>query len=160
MDTLTIGQVAARAGVGVETVRFYERRGLIRQPPRLGLGYRRYPEGTVLQISFIRHAKELGFTLGEIQELLALRVHPKRSCGPVRRKAEAKVLEVDEKLKGLRRLRKTLQKLVRACDERKPTSECPILDALEESSGAGTSSAHGRRSNRYGTLAVRQEEDE
>ncbi len=80
MKPLTIGKVASRAGIGIETIRFYEREGLIAEPPRRESGYRQYPEVAVSRLRFIRHAKELGFSLKEIKELFALRVDPETTC--------------------------------------------------------------------------------
>jgi len=78
---LTIGQVAKRSGIGIETLRYYERKGLVEEPPRTESGYRQYPEDVVARIRFIRRAKELGFKLSEISELLSLRVDPNTTCG-------------------------------------------------------------------------------
>lgn len=131
MGTLKTGQVAAAAGVGVETIRFYERQNLIAEPPRSPSGYRAYPEDAVDRIRFIRHAKDLGFTLNEIRDLLSLRVTSAGRCGAVKRKTEAKLSAIDEKIQSLQRIRRTLRKLVNHCDERAPTSDCPILGAME-----------------------------
>jgi MerR family mercuric resistance operon transcriptional regulator len=130
MSSFTIGQLARRAGVGVETVRFYERRGLIAQPPRRASGYREYPPEAISRITFIRRAKELGYTLKEIAELLELRVRPRRSCDAVKRNAEAKISDIEAKIESLRRMRKALRGLVNSCEKREATSECPILSAL------------------------------
>jgi MerR family mercuric resistance operon transcriptional regulator len=138
MQALTIGEVAKAAQIGVETVRFYEREGLIAEPPRRRSGYRQYPPDTVRRLRFIRRAKELGFTLKEIGELLDLRVAPARSCADVRALASAKIADVEAKLGDLARIQAALEKLARACRGKGPTSECPILDALdaqEESHG-------------------------
>ncbi|MBI2897941.1 MAG: heavy metal-responsive transcriptional regulator [Deltaproteobacteria bacterium] len=132
MESMTIGQVANAAGVGVETVRFYEREGLLAKPPRRPSGYRQYPPVAVRRIRFIKRAKDLGFTLGEIRELLALRVDPRTTCGDVRDRAEAKIADIDGKLLALQRMRAALVDLTKACSGRGPTSECPILDALDE----------------------------
>ena len=96
MASLTLGQLAQRARVGVETIRFYEREGLIPEPPRRPSGYRDYPPETVDRIVFIRRAKELGFTLKEINELLELRVRPRRNCSQVKQSADAKIAGIDE----------------------------------------------------------------
>ena len=128
---MTIGQLAERSGVGVETVRFYERRGLLTRPPRPGSGFRAYPAEAVARIVFIRRAKELGFSLKEIKQLLALRVRSPASCGRVKQRAEAKLADIEAKLIDLRRIKKTLSKLVTDCEQREPTAECPVLDALE-----------------------------
>jgi MerR family mercuric resistance operon transcriptional regulator len=135
MKPLTIGQVARNAGVGIETVRFYERQGLLEEPARKQSGYRQYGEDVVARLRFIRRAKELGFSLKEIKELLALRVDPTTTCAEVRSKAAAKVADVEQKIEALRRIRKALVKLTAVCRGRGPTSECPILDALDKETG-------------------------
>ena len=131
MGSFTIGQLAKRAGVGIETVRFYEREGLIPEPPRRPSGYRDYPPDTVTRIVFIRRAKELGFSLKEINELLDFRVRPRRSCARVQRSAEAKIADIDGKIANLQRMRRALKDLTRACEDRTPTTECPILSSLD-----------------------------
>ncbi len=131
MGSLMIGQLAQRAGVGVETVRFYEREGLISEPPRRPSGYRDYPPETVTRIQFIRRAKDLGFSLKEISELLELRVRPRRNCALGKRTADAKIADIDTKVAALRRMRRALTHLTKACEERTPTTECPILTSLD-----------------------------
>ena len=131
MGSLRIGQLAQRSGVGVETVRFYEREGLIPAPPRRPSGYRDYPLETVDRIVFIRRAKELGFSLKEISELLDLRVRPRHNCAHVKRNADAKIADIDIKMAALRRMRRALMDLTRACEQRAPTTECPILASLD-----------------------------
>jgi MerR family mercuric resistance operon transcriptional regulator len=130
MDHLTIGQLAKRAEVNIQTVRYYERRGLMPEPPRRESGYRQYPHDAVVRIQFIKHAKELGFSLKEISELLSLRVDPYTSCGDVKRRAEAKIAEIEDKIRALRRMKKALSRLAATCRGDGPTSECPILEAL------------------------------
>ena len=93
---MTIGLVARRAGVGVETVRFYERQGLIEEPPRRPSGYREYDDEVVSRLGFIRRAKELGFTLKEIKELLSLRRDPSTPAADVKRRAEAKIADIED----------------------------------------------------------------
>jgi MerR family mercuric resistance operon transcriptional regulator len=132
MDRLTIGQLAGRADVGVETVRFYERKRLIEEPPRLASGYRQYPPDAVARIRFIRRAKELGFSLKEIRELLALRLDPQTKCGDVRERAEEKLIDIREMIAALGRMRDTLERLTAACRDGGSVSECPILEAMEE----------------------------
>ncbi len=111
---LTIGKAAAEAGVSVETVRFYERRGLIEQPPK-GEGYRVYPAEMVARIRFIRQAQQIGFSLREVQELLLLRADPATGCADVRRQAAQKIEEVDRKIAGLQRVRAALETVISAC---------------------------------------------
>jgi len=132
MQGLTIGKVAGQAGVGVETVRFYERSGLIDQPPRTGAGYRKYPEETVRRIRFIRHAKELGFSLKEIGELLDLQNDPAATCGDIQKRAEAKLDDIGRRIKELEKMRDVLAGLVESCSHNKPIGECPILSVVEE----------------------------
>lgn len=132
MQALTTGEVAKAAQIGVETVRFYEREGLIAEPPRRRSGYRQYPPDTVHRLRFILRAKDLGFTLKEIGELLELRVDPDKSCADVRALAKTKIVDVEEKMADLARIKTALEKLARACRGKGPTSECPILDAIAE----------------------------
>lgn len=132
MPDLTIGDVAKRAGVHVETLRYYERRGLVREPPRTPSNYRVYPAETVRRVRFIKRAQELGFSLEEINDLLSLRAAPKARCGDVRRRAEAKLDDIDQKMRDLRRMKKALSGLVAQCSGRGPITDCPILDAIDE----------------------------
>jgi Hg(II)-responsive transcriptional regulator len=131
MSSLTIGSLAKQAGVGVETVRFYERRGLVRRPARPGTGYRSYPEEAVARIRFIRNAQGLGFTLQEVKDLLALRVTAGTSCAAVRSRATAKVADVNRRLVELERIRKALESLIAVCPGRGALANCTILDALD-----------------------------
>jgi len=130
MGNLTIGQLAKKAQVNVETVRYYERRGLMPEPPRRDSGYRQYSEPDVTRIKFIKRAQTLGFTLKEISELLSLRVDPHTTCGDVKRRAEVKIADMEEKIKILQRMKKALTKLASTCRGRGPMSECPILEML------------------------------
>ena len=131
MDRLTIGELARRGGVNLETIRYYERRGLLAKPPRLASGYRAYSPEEVRRVRFIKAAQELGFSLKEIDELLALRVDPGRTCADVRVRAKAKIADIDEKIRQLSRMRESLVRVTSACSGRGPTSECPILDSME-----------------------------
>jgi len=131
MTSLTIGKVAQRVGVGIETVRFYEREGLLDEPPRGASGYRHYPEAVVPRLLFIKRAKELGFTLNEIKELLSLRLAPDTTCADVKQRAETKVADVEEKMASLRRMKKALVELTESCSGRGPVDDCPILEALD-----------------------------
>ncbi|MFU8858700.1 MAG: MerR family transcriptional regulator [Deferrisomatales bacterium] len=125
----TIGQVAKAAGVGVETVRFYERKGLVARPARAEGGFRRYPPETVSRVRFIRNTQKLGFTLREIAELLALRADP--SCEEVRARAEDKLAGINGKIASLERMRAVLEELVGRCRAFGTGTECPILAAME-----------------------------
>jgi len=139
MPALTIGKVAKQAGVGVETVRFYEREGLVDDPRanrrRPASGYREYDPAVVRRIRFIRHAKELGFTLREIKELLELRVEPDRKCGDVLELAEAKIADIEQRIRKLKKMRRALASLTRDCQRGRPTDECPILKSLDRPDG-------------------------
>jgi MerR family transcriptional regulator, copper efflux regulator len=130
--TMTIGEVARRAGVAADTVRFYEHQGLLEEPARRPSGYREYDEGVVARLRFIQKAKDLGFTLKEVGELLALRSGTDSTCADVRRQAAAKLADVEAKLLELQRIRDALATLVASCRGSGPTSDCPILDALGE----------------------------
>ncbi len=132
MRELTIGGVAKRAGVHVETLRYYERRGLVDEPPRTPSNYRAYPAETVRRVRFIKRAQELGFKLEEINELLALRATPKARCSAVKRRAQTKLDDIDEKIRDLRRMEKALTDLVGQCSGRGPITECPILEAIDD----------------------------
>ncbi len=132
MKALSIGQVARQTGVGVETVRFYERRGLLEKPPRKESGYRQYPPEAILRIRFIKKAKEVGFSLKEIKELLSLRLDATATCEDVKSRAEAKMLDIEQKIQGLQKMKQALTDLTAACSEDGPVSECPILQMLEE----------------------------
>ena len=105
---MTIGEVAKAAGVGVETVRFYERKLLIPQPRRPASGRRQYDEEIARRIRFIRRAQDLGFSLTEVKQLLNLRLDPRRSCSEVKAEAESKIAAIDERIASLRRMRKSL----------------------------------------------------
>ena len=134
MDTrvagLTIGKVARSAGLAIDTVRYYELEGLLEKPARTTSGYRHYRPDVVARLRFIRQAKDLGFSLREIKELLSLRVEAGRSCADVRARAERKIADVEQRVATLMRMKRALAKLASSCSGRGPTSECPILEAL------------------------------
>ncbi len=130
MNSMTIGQVAKKAGIGIETIRFYERKGLIDEPPRKESGYRQYDAGVVDRLVFIQQAKMLGFTLAEIQELLSLKISPETTSREIKKIAEAKLVDIEAKVKMLRRMQRTLKKLVEKCPGHGPVDHCPILEAL------------------------------
>lgn len=127
----TIGALARDAGVHVETVRYYERRGLLKQPWR-STGWRRYDDGALKTLQFVKRAQELGFTLVEVDELLSLRASSSaRTCNRVRARAEAKITAVDAKLRDLTAIRVALEKLTRVCPNDGLPGACPILSAIE-----------------------------
>jgi len=130
-ETLTIGQVAKLAGVGVETIRFYERKRVLKEPPRRESGYREYSRDTVRELRFIKRAQELGFSLKEITGLLALRVNPRQDCSGVKKRAEAKISEIRDKVRDLKRIQRVLEEVTRACVASKPIRECPILNCFD-----------------------------
>lgn len=130
MRSMTISEVARKTGIGVESVRFYEKSGLIDEPPRTESGYRQYPATTVARIRFIRRAKELGFTLKEIKDLLYLRLDPATTCEDVRQMAEEKLGNVRAKIQSLKGIEDALGELIGACSVGGPDGECPILEAL------------------------------
>ncbi len=137
MGSLTIGQLARRAGVGVETVRYYERRGLLPEPPRRESGYREFSPEAATRLRFIKRAQELGFSLREIKELLALRVTPGCNCERVLERTNDKIADIERRLRSLRGMRRALTKLADACRRRGTTRACPILEALgAEEAGA------------------------
>ena len=131
MNTLTIGNVARLTGIGVETIRFYEREGLINKPPRRKSGYRDYPVETVSRIRFIKRAKELGFALKEIKEILSLRIDPETTCNDIQKRAVTKIKDIDERIQSLLSIKNALMNLSENCKVNEPISECPILDFLE-----------------------------
>src|SRR5260370_1474686 len=131
MESLTIGRLAKKAGVNLETVRFYERGGLPPRPPRSSSGYRLFPADAARRLRFIRRAQELGFSFNEIGELLSLRVSRRTTSAAIRARAETKIADIQEKIGSLESMKKTLQKLTKVCDGCAPLAECPILDSLD-----------------------------
>ena len=131
MQTLTIGQVARQAGIGVETVRFYEREGLLAAPARRASRDREFDLDAISQLKFIKQAQGLGFTLREIKELLALKLDPKSTRAQVREQAEAKVADIERRIAELKRMKKALQPLIAACDGKGKLEGCPILAAID-----------------------------
>jgi len=129
---LTIGKVARLAGVGIETIRFYEREGLVANPPRKQSGYRQYGAEIVSRLQFIHRARELGFSLGEIKELLFLRVDPGETCDHIVDRAEEKIREIDEKITALQRMRKALEGFAKACPGEGPASRCPVIGVTDD----------------------------
>lgn len=131
MSALTIGKLAAAADVGIETIRFYERQGLLSPAARHPSGYRQYGEDAVARLRFIRRGKELGFTLGEVREVLELRLGADATAPDVKRRTERKLAQIDEKIETLQHMRTALYKLAHDCHGSGPVGECPILMAME-----------------------------
>ncbi len=127
---MRIGKVAEQVGITVEAIRFYEKNGLVKPPKRNGSGYRDYPGDTVQHVSFIKRAKELGFSLKEIKELISLRSAHGATCGEVKKQAENKIADIDCKVEDLQRIKKALLKLVSVCPGQGPLSECPIIRSI------------------------------
>jgi len=131
MSEFTIGEAAKRAGVNIETLRYYERRGLVPPPPRSHSNYRLYPNESVRLVRFVKRAQDLGFTLNEIMELLAFRNGVDASCGDVREQALAKIRDIDDKMRALQAMRGALSELVDRCPGRGPIGGCPIIETLD-----------------------------
>ncbi len=129
---MKIGEVAKAAVIGIDAIRFYERPGLIPEPARRPSGYREYSQDVVLSLRFIKRAKELGFSLKEISELLSLERNPKATAGDVKRRAEQKLADLEDKIRALQGMRRALRKVAEECRGRGPTSECSILRSLVE----------------------------
>ncbi len=132
MSMLTIGQVAKNTGITVETVRFYERQGLLAASARTDSGYRQYTPDTLKRIRFIQRAKGVGFTLSEINELLKLRKDPHTTCTDMKLRALEKIESIDRKLNDLNRIRESLAHLVMHCNSTGHLTECPILEHLDD----------------------------
>jgi Hg(II)-responsive transcriptional regulator len=138
MGTLTIGQLAKKAGVGVETIRFYEREELLPEPERLPSGYRQYEAEAVERVRFVRRAQLLGFSLKDIKELLALREDPGANSHEVREKAVAKRQDIIARIRDLELMRDDLTRLIAACDGTGPVSDCPIMTHIDKAAAPGT----------------------
>jgi len=128
---LRIGRLAQEVGINLETVRFYERQGLLPRPPRSASGYRLFPADAPRRLKFIKRAQELGFSLREIRELLALRVSPRTDSTEIRKRTESKIADIESKIRTLDSMRKALKKLVQSCAGCAPHSKCPILESLD-----------------------------
>ena len=130
MNGLTIGRLAKQVGLGIETVRFYERQGLIAPPPRTDSNYRIYPEEEVGRLKFIKRAKDLGFTLKEIKELLFMQHDPHATKADIKKRTVEKIENIKQKVGDLIRIQEALEHLAGSCDGHGPLSECPIMDAF------------------------------
>lgn len=140
-EAITIKKAAELGGVGIETVRFYERERLIPAPPRTASGYRQYPLDTAARIRFIKRAQALGFSLPEIKDLLTLKLGKRTKREDIRKRARKKIENIDLKIRTLQQIKRTLEDITAACHDDGPLSECPILKAFEE---------NGRRAEKRG----------
>lgn len=130
-ERLTIGRLAQVGGVNLETIRYYEREGLLPRPPRTRSGYRIFPTDAARRLRFIKRAQELGFSLKEIRDLLALRVRPGTKRDQIRARAEAKIVDIDQKIETLMAMKRALSQLTTQCSGCGPIADCPILESLE-----------------------------
>ena len=130
--SLTIGKLAKACDVGVETIRFYERKELIQKKKKAG-GFRHYPSSFIARVKFIKRSQQLGFTLKETKDLLELTIEKKSQCRDVLDKTENKITEIEEKIADLQKMKESLLSLANCCEDRSiPLSECPILDCFME----------------------------
>ncbi len=130
-ERLTIGRLAELGGVHLETIRYYEREGLLPRPPRTRAGYRIFPTDAARRLRFIKRAQALGFSLKEIRDLLALRIKPGTQPEQIRARAEAKIADIEQKIRTLRAMKRTLAQLTTRCSGCGPMAECPILESLD-----------------------------
>ncbi|HEY1570928.1 MAG TPA: heavy metal-responsive transcriptional regulator [Pseudonocardiaceae bacterium] len=133
-DYLRIGEVAARARVNVQTLRYYERIGLLPEPRRLSSGYRAYPPGAVHTVRFVKRAQRLGFTLVEIRTLLRLAGSEER-CAQTHALMERRIARLEAEITELQAMRDELRRLATGCDTPHPDTACPVTDAIEHSAG-------------------------
>ena len=132
MKTLTIGRVAREGGVNLETIRYYEREGLLPKPPRTPAGYRMFPKETARRVRFIKRAQELGFSLKEIRELLSLRTKPGAKRADMRALTEGKISDIEQKIRTLEAMKRSLQRLTERCNGLGSLTACPIIESLDE----------------------------
>ncbi len=132
MDKITSGKLAKLANVNIESIRFYERKGLMPKPMRSDSGYRLYSEDDVHRIKFIKKAQGLGFTLREIKDLLNLRIDDNTSCEDVQEIIVQKMNEIEIKIKEMKKINKTLKEMQNLCSTNKLERDCPFLDLLNK----------------------------
>ena len=130
MEKLSIGELAKKANVNIETIRYYERRGLISEPPRNKSGHRQYSQEAVKRADFIKKCQRLGFSLKEIEEILELRITPKSTCADMKTRVTEKLTDVDQKIQELVHIRDALNRLLKKCTGKGPIGRCPILEEL------------------------------
>lgn len=133
MRTMKIGEVAKLSGTGIETIRFYERKALLLAPERRPSGYRQYDGATVERLSYIQQAKELGFTLAEIRELLELSFAAS-SCDHIRHRAEAKIADIKAKIRSLQQMKRALSRIVQRCRAKNSNKDCPLVHRANQRS--------------------------
>ena len=146
MFQLKIGQLARQGGVNLQTIRYYEREGLLPKAPRLPSGYRMFSEQAVRRLNFIKEAQELGFSLAEIRELLSIQLDPARDSSRVKELARNKIADIETKVRTLQAMRRVLTRLVDACPGCGPSSDCPILESMDQKDSArkGRTGRNGR----------------
>lgn len=137
MSGLTIGQVAEQVGISRDAIRMYEQQKLIEKPERANNGYRIYSQNVIARLHFIQKAKAMGFSLKEINELLAIKRTAVNTCEQVRAEAETKLGDIEKKIADLKRLKKAINILIRTCDKSHDDRHCPLLDALERENRKG-----------------------
>ena len=131
---MRIGTAAGQAGVNIQTLRYYERRGLLPKAPRRTSGYRDFADDAVRMVRFIKRAQDLGFSLDEVEELLRLSHDKRRDRSRIRSVAERRIRQIEQKVSELRAMRRALSHLVHCCAEG-TTLECPIIEALDGAAG-------------------------
>ena len=139
MHDLTIGKIAKQVSMSCDTIRMYERQGLIEEPERAANGYRMYSKSVITQLHFIKRAKTMGFSLKEIGELLAIKQHSSANiCNQVRAEMQIKLQNIENKIAELKRLKKAIGILIRACKKHHGNHHCPLLNALERENHKGS----------------------
>lgn len=142
MKAMKIGEIAKRSGIGVETIRYYERERLLQEPERRPSGYRQYDDSTVKRLHYISQAKALGFTLAEIRELLDLSFSANQSCDHIRQRAEAKLEDIANKIRSLQKMRRSLGRILAQCKARNSASDCLLVHGMK-------STSPGQRTRRF-----------
>jgi len=127
MKAMKIGEIARRSGIGIETIRFYEREGLLQKPERRPSGYRQYDTSVLQRLEYIRCAKELGFTLAEIRELLNLSFAHEICCESIRQHAQAKLDDIENRIHSLLKMKKSLQGILEQCIHQQHADNCPLV---------------------------------
>ncbi len=130
-NEMRIGEVAKRSDVGIETIRYYERKGLLADPERRPSGYRQYDESVVARLQFIRRTKELGFTLAEISDFLGLWFDANTRCEHVRARAGQKITDIEAKVRELQKMKRSLKKVISECETNDSIDACPLLDGID-----------------------------